>query len=83
MSSSKRCGCRKIPPKERRKAWRVVKRNCSHSAFNGYRHARSDYSTVFCVTCQRCWRAKYPFMDSLPDANRDIEDPTPCAKIDP
>lgn len=58
-----------------RKYWRVVQRQCNHSAFNGYRRTYSDYSTVICMapaairgTCAGAWRTKAAYVTALPDA---------------
>jgi hypothetical protein len=50
--------------------WRVVQRNCNHSAFNGYHWTPSDYSMIICMVqgCPGCWRSKGRFVADIPDA---------------
>jgi hypothetical protein len=45
--------------------WRVVDRNCNHSAFNGYRKTYSAYSCVRCLDCGVYWRTKAAYVDGL------------------
>ena len=52
-----------------RERWRVVDRNCNHSAFNGYRETYSAYSCVRCLDCGSYWRTKAAYVDKLPDAH--------------
>lgn len=67
MSVSFSCHCeeRKKPVNQRN--WRVLQRNCNHSAFSGYRYTRSDYSSVVCLTCGVEGRTKAAYVDNLKD----------------
>jgi len=47
--------------------WRVIDRNCNHSAFNGYRRTPSKYSTCECLTCGAVWRTKAHYVEFLED----------------
>jgi hypothetical protein len=47
--------------------WRVLQRHCNHSAFNGWRYTPSDYSSIACLRCGRCWRTKASYVAALPD----------------
>lgn len=49
---------------------KVIQRKCNHSAFNGYRYAPSDYSSVRCFAadCTFAIRTKASYVDGLPDA---------------
>jgi len=49
-----------------RRHWRVIQRNCNHSAFNGYHRTPSDYSSLQCTYCGHCWRTKARYVDSIP-----------------
>lgn len=60
------CQCEKLD----RSKWRVIQRNCNHSAFNGYRETPSDYSSVTCLDCGRVWRTKAKYVDQLRDFQR-------------
>lgn len=46
--------------------WRVTRYKCNYSAFNGYKRADSDYSTVQCLSCLAVWRTKAAYVESLP-----------------
>lgn len=66
--------------------WRVVQRNCNHSAFNGYRQTPSAYSAVKCLICCRTWRTKAAYVASLadyrgPDVPEPIEVTIPIQRI--
>ncbi len=63
MSGGFFCTCK--PPD--RSKWRVLTRNGNYSAFNGYRYAYSDYSSICCLVCDMHWRTKAAYVDSLPD----------------
>jgi hypothetical protein len=63
MSGDTPCRCEK-PDRAR---WVVVQRNCSHSAFAGYRYTPSAYSSVRCTACNGVWRTKAGYVDTLPD----------------
>lgn len=54
-------------PAEHRGSWYVTARRCNYSAFNGGHRTPSDYSEVFCPPCQRRWRTRAGYVDSLPD----------------
>jgi hypothetical protein len=47
--------------------WHVFQRLCNHSAFNGYRHEYSQYSSVGCAQCGAVWRTKGGYVRVLPD----------------
>lgn len=55
-----RCTC-----KSEDRNWEVTQYRVSHSAFNGYRVAPSNYSSVVCHTCQRAWRTKAKYVEEL------------------
>lgn len=38
----------------------------NHSAFNGYRWRRSDYSAIQCGSCSYVWRSKAAWIAGLP-----------------
>jgi hypothetical protein len=53
--------------REHRGSWRVVRRNCNYSAFNGYRRTWSRYSGLTCLRCLRYWRTCAGYVASTPD----------------
>lgn len=63
MHFSCKCEERKKPVEERR--WVVRQYRCNHSAFNGYRHANSDYSSVECLSCGAWGRTKAAYVEKL------------------
>jgi hypothetical protein len=67
MSGGQTCRCpeSKKPMAERR--WHVYQRHCNHSAFNGYRYTRSDWSSIGCAACHMTWRTKAAYVHRLPD----------------
>jgi hypothetical protein len=67
MSVSFYCHCeeRRKPIRERK--WKVIQRNCNHSAFNGYHYTPSDYSTVWCVVCNAVGRTRAQYVEELDD----------------
>jgi hypothetical protein len=71
MSGGCACDCteRRKPIAER--AWRVVQRNCNHSAFSGCRYTVSDYSCITCMACGRFWRTKAQYVSKLKDQECD------------
>lgn len=70
MSGGTKCKCpeSKKPVVERN--WFVAQRKCNHSAFSGYHYTPSDYSSIHCLSCQRAWRTKAGYVDSLPNLPR-------------
>lgn len=62
MSGGTECRC---APKDRTK-WHVLQYMCNHSAFNGYRHTPSSYSSVRCTECRMVWRTKARYVHDLP-----------------
>jgi hypothetical protein len=48
--------------------WRVLVRYANYSAFNGYHRTPSDYSSLRCGTCGRCWRTSAGYVGQVPDA---------------
>ena len=64
MSGGLRC----VSRQEHRSAWVVTVRKANYSAFNGYQRTTSDYSQIHCGRCQRTWRGKAAYVDSLLDA---------------
>jgi len=52
-----------------RQSWRVMQRQCNHSAFNGYRLTYSEYSTLICMApgCTGCWRTRAAYVGAIPD----------------
>lgn len=72
MSGGPACSCeeRQKPIKERR--WVVTQRCCNHSAFSGGRPVPSDYSEVWCLSCQRAWRTTARYVDDLRDDRGDV-----------
>lgn len=65
MSASVPCSCKAaLCAKDN---WRVVQRNCNHSAFNGGHRTPSDYSEVRCLKCNGRWRTKASYVDKLRD----------------
>lgn len=73
MSGGKACQCSEKteplsqPAGSNRPArlWRASQWRCNHSAFNGYHHTPSAYSSVTCIRCGAYWRTKAPYADSL------------------
>lgn len=68
ISFSCKCAERKKPIAERK--WFVLARNYHASAFNGYRWAYSEYSTVQCDKCRAVGRTKAAYVQALPDRLR-------------
>lgn len=62
-------GCRCTPPDRSR--WRVVQRNCNHSAFSGYRWTPSAYSGIRCLGCGAFWRTKAQYVGKIKDVEGD------------
>jgi hypothetical protein len=56
MSGGTACKCKP-------RTVRVLQYRSNHSAFNGYRHTRSAYSAVECVTCGARWRTKAAYVE--------------------
>lgn len=53
--------------------WKVLQRRHNNSAFNGYHYTPSQYSSIFCMSCNAHWRSKGDYIDRLPDAsNQDL-----------
>lgn len=79
MSGGRACQCEEkkeplaVPPGGNRPArlWRVMQRNCNHSAFNGYHLTFSDYSSVLCLRCGAAWRTKADYVFATPDASEE------------
>jgi hypothetical protein len=73
MSGGKSCQCSEkrepltAPAGSNRpgRLWRVIQYRCNHSAFNGYHHTSSDYSSISCLRCGAYWRTKAPYADML------------------
>jgi len=61
MSKGIACSCTG-PQSERMKNWRIVQYKCNHSAFNGGRETRSDYSCFRCIVCRHLWRSKSDYV---------------------
>lgn len=57
--------------KHREQFWRVLQRNCHHSAFAGYHRTYSDYSSVICMKCGGAWRTRAKYVDDLPNATEE------------
>lgn len=69
MGNSFCCHCEERTKPVQERKWIVIKRNCNHSAFNGYHRTYSDYSTVFCTNCHALGRTKANFVRYLKNAN--------------
>ena len=54
--------------RDHRDHWVVVQRKCNYSAFSGYSYTPSDWSGIRCTECNRYWRTKGAYVDTLPDA---------------
>lgn len=75
MSGGKCCDCSErtepfegLPaskPNRPGRLWRVLQYRCNHSAFNGYHHTHSRYSSIVCLRCGSTWRTKAPYADGL------------------
>lgn len=61
------CQCEESRRPVKERAWVVEQRNCSHSAFNGWRWAPSSYSQVRCLTCRATWRTNAKYVNRLQD----------------
>lgn len=59
-------GCECDP--EDRAQWRVRMYRCNYSAFNGRRWTPSDYSLVGCTKCQKSWRTKAAYVETITHA---------------
>lgn len=57
--------------------WRVIQRRCNHSAFNGYHHTSSDYSSISCLRCGSHWRTKSGYVADLLDLADDERNISP------
>jgi len=70
VSFSCKCSERKKPLKERN--WFIIHRHHNHSAFEYPKNAAhySDYSTVWCKTCNALGRTKAEYVDELRDVKR-------------
>lgn len=68
------CNCTHLPFRERKKLWRVYTWHLNHSAFNGYKPTYSDYSGVMCLRCNRHWRTKAKYVNSLLLLARTLEE---------
>lgn len=65
MSGGKACACpEKKKPMDQR-VWHVLQWRSNHSAFNGYHHTPSNYSSVQCAACGAVWRTNAPYQDVL------------------
>lgn len=67
MSGGPVCRCSYGRGRLRVRHWRVVERNCNHSAFNGGHWTWSDYSQLRCQQCGRMWRTKAAYVRNLSD----------------
>lgn len=68
MSGGTSCRCKpKKTTEQRLKRWRIVTYQGNHSAFNGYRFASSEYSSITCLDCSACWRTKAKYVEDLKD----------------
>lgn len=47
--------------------WRVLQRQCNHSAFNGYHFTPSEWSSIVCLVCRHAWRTKSRYVSRLKD----------------
>lgn len=68
MSGGRRCACGLEHAV-------VSQRNCNHSAFNGGRHAFSEYSAIACTQCGWVWRTKARYVERLPDGEPHATEP--------
>lgn len=68
MSGGTACSC----ARHRSERLLVIDRKCNHSAFNGGRLTRSDYSSVICSDCRRIWRTKAHYVGVLDDLDREV-----------
>lgn len=50
---------------EHKPTWRVVVRKANYSTFNGGHRTPSAYSSVCCLTCNRRWRTKAAYVNTL------------------
>ncbi len=67
------CTCRG-PRSVVEESWRVMQRNCNHSAFNGYAYTPSDWSAIRCQACGNGWRTKAAYVYRIPDDGADTVD---------
>lgn len=50
--------------------WVIVDYRCNYSAFNGYHHTASNYSSLRCNRCGERWRTKAKYVDRVPTQER-------------
>lgn len=67
MSGGNACKCKERAKSTDDRDWTVTQRQGNRSAFNGYRHARSDYSEVVCGNCGARWRTRAVYVNRLQD----------------
>lgn len=67
MSGGTACTC-KHSADDRTKFLVVIQRMCNHSAFNGGHRTHSAWSSIYCTKCQKLWRSKGFFVNTLRDA---------------
>lgn len=87
--SACRCGERARPfaidlspgSNERPRQWFVLRRNESYSAFNGYRHQWSDFSTIECRVCGGWWKTKAKWVSLLRDCDYYPESRAPRVEV--
>lgn len=61
------CRCEESRKPVTERAWRVIDRYVSHSAFNGRQQAASSSSKVRCLSCHDVWRTSAKYVDKLRD----------------
>ena len=69
-------------PKCRSTDVRVAHRLHNHSAFNGYRQTRSDYSGCYCFTCGYGYRTRADYVSGLPDMTERDWDRIPSLRME-
>lgn len=67
MSGGTACACEERLKPVRERNWIVYKRKHHRSAFAGYHHTYSQYSSLNCRSCHAVWRTKARYVALVPD----------------
>ena len=64
------CKCSERKKPANRRKWRILQYKCNHSAFNGWRYTRSDYSEITCLRCRMGGEQKQIMWNNRPGIPR-------------